>query len=121
MLTGGVVQGDNTGVEVEVTEKDGNTITVAEALTSHQLDPETFYQAFPKDELEGDMEFLHRKFAMLGAVREMRTNQQTIISIYKMKTSFRVDPSQKRVVFLAAADGTKYVHIDLSEKKKLQK
>ena len=38
-----------------------------------------------------------------------------------MKTPFRVDPSEKRVLFMGSADGCKCVHIGLAEKKKLKK
>ena len=119
VLSSGVFQGDSTGIEVEVTE-DGNMLTIAESFTQSQLDVEGFYRAFPKDPSESDSEFIQRRFAMMEAVREMRSNQQTV-SIFKMKTPFRVDPSQKRVVLLDGGDGCKYIHIDLSEKKKLMK
>ena len=59
-------------------------------------------------------------FAMRDAAREMIDLGETN-SVFQCRTPFRVDPTEKRVQFIGFEDGSRFVHIDLAEKKRIKK
>ena len=57
---------------------------------------------------------------MADAVLSMK-NRNTTTSVHKIKTPFRVDPTDNRVIFTGDESGNRFVHIDVWEKKKVKK
>ena len=119
-LTGGAIDEDNNGVEVEVTH-DGNVLTVSETCSPDVLDVAGLCASVTinSDGMSIE-ETMRRRFAMRDAVREMIDIGETN-SVFQCRTPFRVDPTEKRVQFIGFEDGSRFVHIDLTEKKRIKK
>ena len=118
-LTSGCVEADNSAAEVELTE-DGTELAVAEKFGDFMISVNKFYDEFAYDPTESLEERMRRRFAMEDDVRNMQATGKTT-SIYRMTTPFRADKSSMRVVFCGSNNGGRYVHVDLSEKKKAKK
>jgi hypothetical protein len=120
-LTTGVVEEDNSGIEIKVT-KGGWELTLSEKWDNFVLDVDLFYHTFPRDPRESDEEFLSRKVAMMNTVRMLRAHGHgsCLASIYRYKLPFRVDPTETRVTYIASVSGSRVAHIDLSERERVQ-
>ena len=58
---------------------------------------------------------------MVDGVREMGEADPTFTSVYRMKLPFRVDPTEKKIVFVGTSSGARLVHVDLAERKRVTK
>ena len=121
-LSSGVASKDNSGVEIEVTEN-GWELTLAERWNGFMLDTENFYNQFPKDPRESDDEFIRRRFAMMDTVRTLKANGQddALVSQYRQRLPFCVDPTEKRVTYTGTSDGAHFAHVDLAERKQVRR
>ena len=120
-LTSGVAQVDNSKVDIALTN-DGQEQepTVTEAFHDDMTDLGEFYNNLPRNDGESEAEFTRKRFAMEDAVRDMKKSGNTT-SIYKIGVPFRCDPTEKHVQICGMPNGSRFAHIDLSEKKKIKK
>jgi hypothetical protein len=106
--------------QTRVLHKDGLELCLSEKWDGFVLDMESFYHCFPKDPQESEDEFVLRRMAMMTTVSNLRAMGQgkALASVYRYKLPFRVDPDEKRVTYIAAAN-SRVVHIDLAERKRI--
>jgi len=124
-LTGGAADKSSSGVECKVTA-DGGQFVISEQWSSMVVDIADFYQPLlahkPDDETTD--EFIRRRFAMADQVRKMMkaggfNKGEPMVSVYRMALPFQVDPMSLRVQVCGAKDGSRFCHVDLTEKQKL--
>lgn len=82
---------------------------------------DTFYSKFLQCSGEGDDDFTKRQFAMRRMLRKLQRkhadDENMMLSVFCKALSFRVEPSEMRVVFSGDNVGGQYCHIDLIERK----
>ena len=61
-------------------------------------------------------EFNRRMFAFEDLVKELRPDNDAIVSTHHVMLPFPVDPTTLRTRFVGTEDGAKYCHVDLAEK-----
>jgi hypothetical protein len=119
-LTGGVADNDNNGVEVRVSNS-GEEFVISEVWSPMMIDIGEFYDLFPKARHETDDDFNRRKISMEDTVGNLLENYGgTLTSIYRMPLPFRVDPTVQRVRIIGDEKGTRFAHVDLTERKKVE-
>lgn len=120
-VTSGVTDQDQSGVDIKVSNN-GWELTLSEKWQTFMLDVESFYHCFPKDPRETEDEFTARRMAMMNTVRVLKANNQgaALRSIYRYKLPFQVDPAEMRITYATNGKGSRCVHIDLSERRRVQ-
>lgn len=121
-LTGGVLEEDNSGVEIKVT-KGGFELTLTEKWPDFQLDMESYFHHFEKDSRESLEEFNRRRSAMMETIRLMKANclDGFLASTYRYMLPFRVEPSEMRITYTGTLDGCRLAQIDMSERQRAVK
>jgi hypothetical protein len=118
-LTGGVASNDNNGVEVKVSNN-GGEFAISEEWSPLMSDIGDFYTSLQKAHDETDDDFNRRKISMEDTVGTLLDdNGGSLTSVYRMPLPFRVDPTVQRVRILGDDKGTRFAHVDLTERKKV--
>ena len=119
-LSSGTANSSSAGIDVDL-DNDGNTLFISERWSDMTQDMDVFYSRFQQRPGEGDDDFTERRFAMRRTLRKMQAkhadDENMMLSVFRKPLSFRVEPSEMRVVFSGDKVGGRYCHIDLIEKK----
>ena len=122
-LTGGTAHKSSNGIFVEL-DDDGNTLCISEKWSAMSQDMDVYYRRFKKDQEESDDDYTQRRFAMRTMLKKMKNKygdtEGSMLSVYRKPLPFRVEPTEKRVVFSGDMEGGRYCHIDLMEKKAVE-
>jgi len=120
-LTGGTASSDTSMIEVACANN-GHSILVAEEWCDEMTDMDLFYQSVEKREEETDDDMHCRRFAMIKAVRnkQRENNFGAIRSVFHSKLPFQADPTTLRQEIFGNEDGSRFLHIDLTEKKRIK-
>jgi len=120
-LTGGTASADTSMIEVSCTNN-GHSILVAEDWCDEMTDMDLFYQNVDKREEETEDDMYCRRFAMIKAVRNKQrdNNFGPVRSVFHSKLPFQADPATLRQEIFGNKDGSRFLHIDLTEKKRIK-
>lgn len=103
------------GAEIAVPD-DGWSITLAEKWSNFVLDTELFHNNFPDDNKETEDDKMHRKFAMMDTIQQMKENcdNDVMVSRSRQRLPFHVKACEMREEFIAspAEEERHHVHVD---------
>jgi hypothetical protein len=120
-LTGGAVDKDSDGIECKITS-DGTQFAISEQWSPLMADMAAYYAPVNLERYETKDEFTRRRFNMEDQVKVLLKasgTTDTLVSVYRMPLPFPVDPSSLCGRFHGARDGSRFCHVDLTEKKRL--
>ena len=114
-LSSGAVGANTNNIDCGVSDN-GLRFTITERWTHLMENITEFYDSFPRAVDETMYEFNRRMFTFEDLVKELRLNNDAIVSTHHVMLPFPVDPTTLRTRFVGTEDGAKYCHVDLAEK-----
>jgi len=121
-LTGGVASSDSSNLEVSATDN-GHTVIVAEEWSEEMTNMDLFYSNVEKREDETDDDVYLRRFSMIKAVREKQQSVPVtsgMKSVFYCKIPFQSDATALRHEIFGNEEGSRFLHIDMTERKRLK-
>lgn len=119
-LSSGSANSSSHGIDVDL-DDDGNTLSIGERWSDMLQEMDNFCSKFQQRAGEGLDDFTERRFAMRRAQRKMMQQcadiENKMVSEFRLKLPFRVEPTEMRVVFSGDKVGGRHCHVDLIEKK----
>lgn len=121
-LTGGVTNNDSSKLEVAIVDN-GQTVVVGEEWSEEMLNMDLFYSNVEMDPDESHDDIHLRRFAMIKAVRKKSKEDPratTLKSSWYSRIPFQADPATLRYKIFGNEEGSRFLHIDVTEKKRIK-